>query len=239
MTRLIWDERTHEEGIDHGVVYPSTEHGVAWNGLLSVAETLSTETTGYFIDGVKRVNATQLDEYSAAVEAFTYPEILDDTQEIRGFAYRTKAGERYRIHLVYNPILHMSGKTRLAFAETPEALPIHFDMTSRPETLTGHAPVSQVIIEISELESYFLEYIEGLLYGTADASPQFPILEDLVVFATDNATHGTLIILDHGDGTWTAIGSDEMITMLDEDSFTIDSPSAIFIDSESYTISSL
>jgi hypothetical protein len=48
-----------------------------------------------------------------------------------------------------------------------------------------------------------------------------------------------LRIVDHGDGTWTATGPDEAIKMLSSTMFEITWPSAIYIDTETYKISSL
>jgi hypothetical protein len=48
-----------------------------------------------------------------------------------------------------------------------------------------------------------------------------------------------LQVVDNGDGTFTVTGPDEAIQMLDPTTFQIAWPSAVYLDAESYSLSSL
>lgn len=58
-----------------------------------------------------------------------------------------------------------------------------------------------------------------------------------VVAMFENAS--LLKITDHGDGSWTAEGPDEAIQMLSPTEFEITWPSAVYLSSDTYRISSL
>ena len=83
---------------------------------------------------------------------------------------------------------------------------------------------------------WILRDIEDILYGWLDnTTPRIPGVEEMyAIFATMN-----LVIIDHGDGTWSAVGHETMIRMLDSTEFEINTPSAEYIDEETYDIESL
>ena len=78
--------------------------------------------------------------------------------------------------------------------------------------------------------------LEDMLYGTNAEAPRLPLPDEIISIFEENAL---LRIIDHGDGTWTAIGPDEAITMITPTEFEIDWPSATYLDEETYTIRSL
>src|SRR4051812_33634675 len=112
MTRLIWDEighRTYEAGLDRGVFYKEDTTGVVWNGLVSIDESFSDDTSSpVYLDGVKYLDAPSFGDFSAKLSAFTYPdEFLEyegvsslggglsvDGQrpKLFGLSYRTQVG---------------------------------------------------------------------------------------------------------------------------------------------------
>ena len=50
---------------------------------------------------------------------------------------------------------------------------------------------------------------------------------------------GALLIIDHGDGSWSAIDeSDTYITMIDDTNFQIDGADATYLDPDTYEVSS-
>lgn len=77
--------------------------------------------------------------------------------------------------------------------------------------------------------------VEDILYGTEADSPRLPSFEDLLeVFDTIS----TMTVVDNGDGTFTVTAPFDVIRMLDSETFEITSPNAVFIDEETYTLSS-
>jgi hypothetical protein len=78
--------------------------------------------------------------------------------------------------------------------------------------------------------------LENVLYGTDVSNPRLPSIQDIGEYF---GYLGALIIIDHGDGTWSAVDeSDSYISMLDPTTFQIDNADATYLDPETYTISS-
>ena len=74
--------------------------------------------------------------------------------------------------------------------------------------------------------------MEDLLYGTPTTNPSLPSISDI---AEIFGYLGALIIVDHGDGSWSAIDeSDTYITMIDDTTFQIDDADATYLDADTY-----
>ena len=137
MSKIEWDlpgERFYESGIDRGVLYISDTLGVPWNGLISINETPSGgDANSFYIDGVKFISYSNLEEFQATLNAFTYPdEFLEfdgfsndgkglslglQKRKTFGLSYRSMVGNdvsgqnsSYKIHLVYNALAAPSSK---------------------------------------------------------------------------------------------------------------------------------
>jgi hypothetical protein len=81
-----------------------------------------------------------------------------------------------------------------------------------------------------------LQIIEDKLYGTVTSGASLPTFQDISEYF---GYLGALIIIDHGDGTWTAVDeSNGYITMLDSTTFFIDHADVVYLDADTYTISS-
>src|SRR4051794_35793639 len=120
MRALEWDkvgERFFETGVDRGVLYPPAGDAVTWNGLTGITENTTGEVKSFWLDGVKYLDHFVPGAYSAKLEAFTYPDILDELtgtkayapgvflhdQRARGFSlsYRTGVGNDLNQELGY------------------------------------------------------------------------------------------------------------------------------------------
>lgn len=81
MAILTWDnvgERLYETGVNKGVLYLANggiyDSGYAWNGLTAVTESPSgAEATAQYADNIKYLSLISAEEFSATIEAFTYP----------------------------------------------------------------------------------------------------------------------------------------------------------------------
>lgn len=86
MPKITWDTagtRFYETGVDHGVLYLTTDEGAgtkyneahAWNGLTAVTESPSgAEPSPLYADNIKYLNLVSLEEFGATIEAYTYPD---------------------------------------------------------------------------------------------------------------------------------------------------------------------
>lgn len=208
MARLVWDktgEHLYETGVDHGVLYfpdqtGAYKNGVAWNGLISVSESPSgAEATGQYADNIKYLNLISTEEFSATIEAYTYPEefeacngnkeLVDNTgvyvgqqsRSVFGFCYRTMIGNDtdgqdhgYKLHLVYGCQVSPSEKAYQTINDSPEALTFSWELSTTPVNVTGKKPTALLVIDSTKIDSTKLTKIEAKLYG--DETPTGAVL---------------------------------------------------------------
>jgi len=264
MSALLWDrpeDRIYETGVDRGVLYFPDGGGVSWNGLLSVDEQPSSTVEPVYFDGVKYNDIIIAGDYSATLKAYTYPDefleyegileeqaglyIADQQQRIFHMSYRTAVGggeEGYKIHLLWNLTAIPSTKSYQTLSLEPAPLEFEWSITSVPEPIDNYRPTSHVILDSRKLDAFLLEDIESVLYGQ-DAVGEDPAVEptmpSLKGFISYVRKWNRLIITDNGDGTWTATAMlPGFIEMLDAVTFEITADTAIFLDADTYEISS-
>ena len=242
MPNLGWgaSEAAYESGIEKGVLY--SDSAIVWNGLVSVNEISANSEFSTYFEGVRSLNGGRSGEFSATIEVFTYPEILEDEKAIfAAFSYQTKAGaNRYRIHLVYNPMFYLDSKNHVSSSETTELELFSWTMSTTAVIVEGFAPFSHMYIEIdSDNKELLTSYLEQIFYGSEENNAYVPAPTDLIRLFEENPSSNILLVLDHGDGSWTAVGSDEVVKLLDDTSFEIDSPSAMMLNQTTYTVESI
>jgi hypothetical protein len=215
MTRLLWDqlgERTYETGVDHGVLYiPDVSGvyatGVAWNGLTSVSESPSgAEATAQYADNIKYLNLISAEEFSATLEAFTYPDefaqfdglavpepgvaVGQQPRKAFGLSYRTQlgndlegAGYGYKIHLVYGCTATPSEKAYSTINDSPEALTFSWEIATTPVAVTDLQPTALIVIDSSVVDSADLALLEDELYGDATTGvANLPTPDEVIAF---------------------------------------------------------
>ena len=242
MTRLVWDkvtERDYEAGLDRGVFYPLNGPGHAWNGLTSVEESPSeVDARPRYMDGQKIGDNRRKGEFSATINAFTYPMVFSDglissSRPTRfSLSYRVQTATGYKLHLVYNALAAPSQKNYAYESNDP----FSWLITTRGVSGPSNMIVSHLVLESDMAYPETMAAIEAVLYGDDGNAPRMPMPDEVFQIFEDNSI---LQIIDNGDGTWTAIGPDEVIQMLDATTFQISWPTAVYIDAVSYTIHSL
>lgn len=238
MTRLSWDDRHYEFGIDRGVLYPQGGSGVVWNGLISIKESESDVTEqAYYVDALRYLADQDSGSFSAAVTAYIYPDDIDHVDSF-GFSYRTRIGdsEDYILHIVYNAFFKVNEKNYNSINQSVDILQFDLDLTTVPIYIPGHKPSAHLIVDSRKVYPWVLSDLEDILYGMEDSDPELPPLDNLLNIFEEGSI---LKITDHGDGTWTAEGPDDVVYLTDDTEFEISWPSAIFLDSISYKVSSL
>ena len=241
MTRLVWDSRPrdYEMGLDRGVFYPQNAPGEVWGGLITISEESSdSEVSFRHVDGVKVYQRRSSGHFSGTIEAVTYPESMNNDifgHSLRtsfGLSYRVMRAASYEIHLVYNVLLSPSQYVH----QQTEFEPFSWGFTTTPIAIPDAKPSAHLIIDSSVAYSWTIAALEEVLYGTESVDSHLPTPSEVFDIFEENAI---LRIIDNGDGTWTAIGPDSAIVMLDSTTFEITWPSANYIDADSYTIHSL
>jgi hypothetical protein len=262
MATLTWDEvgeRGYQTGVDRGVLYLHDGTVVPWNGLTGIEEGSNSELKSFYLDGVKYLENLSPGDFIGKLKAFTYPEEFDSVNGIASVApglsyyeqppksfnlsYRTRVGNDldgtdhgYKIHVLYNLLANPESHSFGSLGGSVEPIEFSWNLTGTPPKITGTRPTVHLSIDSRTASPDVLKLIEDTLYGTATTNPSLPPITEIgEIFGY----RGGLLIIDHGDGTWTAIDdSDTYITMLDDTTFQIDGADATYLDPETYTISS-
>lgn len=258
MSRLVWGEpgkRFYETGVDRGVFYPVKGVGVPWNGLMAVSEAPSGEdlSEGYY-DGEKFRQQRMGESFSAKLAAFSYPKEFEEYDGLTSIghaqqkrkmfrlSYRTRVGNAedpnatYKIHLLYNAVASPSIRSFNSLGSNVNSAPFEWQIDTIPEILSTGEFSAHLIVDETLAYPWAIAALEDILYGSVSSDPRFPEIQE-VIDLFENAS--ILRITDNGDGTWTADGPEWAIQMLDADTFEITWPSAVYIDTDTYRISSL
>ncbi len=107
-------------------------------------------------------------------------------------------------------------------------------ITAIPEVLTEHRPTAHVIFDTTRMNRFLIADLEAILYGDSVNNSRFPSISELIVFIKNWVL---ITITDNGNGTWTATGPDELITLLDPTTFQITEANAVYLDPSTYQIS--
>lgn len=216
MSRLTWGaptDRRFETGCDRGVLYlPNPagvyDEGVPWNGLVSVTESPSgAESNKQYADNGVYVNLLSAEEFSATLEAFTYPDEFEECdgsvspkpgvtigqqgRRMFGLAYRTLIGTAansragYKIHLVYGAQAAPSEKAYNTVNDSPEATTLSWELSTTPVavgTIGGveYLPAALVTIDSTKVAAEDLTALEDMLYGTVTEEAQLPSPAEVV-----------------------------------------------------------
>lgn len=259
--RIAWSQtenRFFETGLDRGVLYPKDKEAVAWNGLVSVEETGGEAAKAYYVDGRPFLFLPTPKEYSATLNAYTYP---DAFSEIMGLAeatdgmyldsqlgksfdlcYRTLVGNAaegsdlgYKLHLVYNATVTPGALSYETLSDSINPTTMSWAIQAVPVQVEGFRPTAHIVIDTRHMDPNKIQAIEELVYGsdTTEASMPPPQL----VFDTLN--YGDLIIvIDNGDGTFEVEGSYENVYLVGDGEFRVENADAQDNGDGTFTISS-
>lgn len=216
MAVLTWDnvgERFYETGVDHAVLYVPDVAGVyntgfAWNGLTSVSESPSgAEASPMYADNIKYLNLYSVEEFSATIEAYTYPDEFNQFDGIVaaqpgvlvgqqprksfGLSYRTRLGNDllgeeygYKLHLVYGCTASPSEKSYATINDSPEAITFSWEIMTLPVPVTGQKPTSIITIDSTTADPTNLAALEVLLYGGPAVEPALPTPDEVITLFT-------------------------------------------------------
>lgn len=189
-------ERWYETGVSKGVLYKKDKlsgkwKGYAWNGLISVTESPSgAELNDIYADNIKYASLRSAETFGATVEAYTYPEEFEScdgsaedgdgvllgqqTRDAFCLSYVTKIGndtqdesdDGYKIHIIYNATASPSEKQYQTVNDSPEAISLSWEMNTTPINVTGHKPVSTIVIDSRRANPEKLKALEDMLYGS-------------------------------------------------------------------------
>ena len=179
--------------------------GVAWNGLISVTESPSgAELTDLWADNIKYASIRSAETFGATIEAYTYPDEFaecDGSKEAEDgvylgqqertafcFCYKTKIGndiqdesdDAYKLHIIYNATASPSEKQYGTVNDSPEAITLSWEVSTTPINVSGHKPVSSIVIDSRKANSTKLAALEAKLYGGDSAEPELPDPDEII-----------------------------------------------------------
>ena len=222
MAKLVWDQtgdRLYETGVSKGVLYPiqsdgAYSKGVAWNGLSSVTESPSgAEANPIYADDMKYLNLLSAEEFSATIEAYTYPDefaecdgsadiatgvsIGQQKRKIFGLCYRTVLGNDvdsndhgYKLHLIYGCMAAPSEKAYTSINDSPEAITFSWEVSTTPVNVTGFKPTASITIDSTKAKKEKLTALEEILYGKdgsdTSANARLPLPDEIATLMSES-----------------------------------------------------
>lgn len=248
--RINWvSDGAITNGVDRGVLYLADGSPIPWLGLTETVEKADdTIQMDFYYDGIRFAFAQTGEDFGLSVQAWTYPEEVEvylglqddlmDKQPRRpfGFSWRVGKGEGYLLHLVWNAMAQPNDKPYLTKNRENELSSFTWEFVTRPKKIDGLRPTAHLVVDTNIAPAAALEALEDLLYGTDLVDGTLPEPQVIVDLFLANAV---LVVVDNGDGTWTATGPDEAITMLSPDKFQIQWPSALYVTPNKYKLSSM
>lgn len=222
MAKLVWDQtgdRLYETGVSKGVLYPIQSDGkytkgVAWNGLSAVTESPSgAEANPIYADDMKYLNLLSAEEFSATIEAYTYPDefaecdgsadiatgvsIGQQNRKIFGLCYRTVLGNDvdsndhgYKLHLIYGCMAAPSEKAYTTINDSPEAITFSWEVSTTPVNVTGFKPTASITIDSTKAKKEKLTALEEILYGKdgsdTSANARLPLPDEIATLMSES-----------------------------------------------------
>lgn len=211
MSKLVWDktgERFYETGVKQGVLYVQEggayPKGVVWNGLTAVTESPSgAEATPLYADDIKYLNLMSAEEFTATIEAYTFPDefeacdgsaslaegitIGQQARKTFGMCYRTALGNDvagdaygYKLHIIYGALAAPSEKAYATINDSPEAITFSWEISTTPVSVAGHKPTATVVIDSTKVDAGKLAELEAILYGSDSEEARLPLPDEIV-----------------------------------------------------------
>lgn len=214
MSALVWNPvgaRFFEAGVEKGVLYPSENFGVSWNGLVSVVEQASGgEHSALYHEGIKYLDEIASEDYQAQLSAFTYPAEFDPfdgrlelapgvfaTRQRRamfGLSYRSNIGNDvvgvdfgYKIHILWNAIASPALRTATTYTATLSPALLQWTIHAKPPASDGYKPTAHFTLDSTRIEAEALAELEAILYGTDLTDPRIPTQAEVIGLAGTDA----------------------------------------------------
>jgi hypothetical protein len=207
MTVTTWSDpgtKVYETGLDRGIIY-TDDGAVPWNGLTAVnRDPFIASKDPLYLDGLKYGEKVVYQPLSGTITAYTYPDELLAYQGVLhthngmyfneqpangafGLSYRTKIGNDldgidhgYKLHLVYNVSVIPDPLEFSSISEDADPSEFSWAYSTTPIAVNGYRPLSHLEIDSRKTPDGFMEYIEGILYGTPGVAARQPTLQQML-----------------------------------------------------------
>lgn len=259
MSKLEWNrpqDQTFEAGLDRGVIYVEDGPVIAWSGLSSVEDGGESTLREFYIDGIKYLSMVSPRDWKGVLEAYTYPPEFSELIGISelgdglfvdsqlpgrfGLSYRTMIStpeidtkQHYKIHLIYKVMAGLSGFTNETLTnQGTDPTQFQFELSAVPIAIPNMRPSAHIILDTRDMNEASLAELEDIIYGSDTQDAALPTINQLI----DLLSFGdAVVVVDNGDGTWTATGSNKNIQIVDgQGHFKITNVAAEYLSEEVY-----
>lgn len=256
MSKIEWStpgSALYESGVDQCVLYVNGGIGVPWNGIVSIEEKPEGgDPQPFYLDGFKYMNLASKTEYAATLNAFYSPvefDVCDGAgsivQGLRamnqrrmpfGLTYRTLINNGdggvsgYKIHIVYNCLAKPTVRNHATLSDDTEVGVLSWDISTRPVRVAGISPTAYFQLNSLETDPDTMALVESILYGSPDQDPHLPPIETII--DAYEAEYDGLIVIDHGDGTFTVSGRDDVVQYTGVGTYSVKSRYATLVSPE-------
>lgn len=230
--------QTISSGIDQVVAYPQHDLGEPMTGVVSIEVYSTSDEATYWVDGRQYLRSAPTSYATGTIETYNVPKFLlkEDTNQLEDvefdISYQTKTSAGRQIHLIYGAKVHSITFER----HQKDATLFSMAFSCRKIDVPYFRPAAHFIFDLSRANPNVTLRLEEIFYGNELIVPTLPPIKELLDIFEEQSV---LIIYDHGDGSWSAQGPDEVIRMVNPTTFSIDWPSASYISPDTYRIHSL
>jgi hypothetical protein len=221
MTKVTWDgtgQRKFETGVDHGILFPSGDVGVAWNGLTTVTETPGgADNNKTYADNIVYGALRAAETFGGTVEAYTCPpEFFEcDGFKVRNgvvigqqgrkpfdFYYRTIVGDDqdseagHKHHFVYGATTSPSEKSYATVNDSPEMTAFSWEFECSPKSFQDAEnadlkPTALLTIDdtSSLVDADALATLLDIVQGSDSDDPRMPSPDEVLAVFGDGLTN--------------------------------------------------
>lgn len=251
MARLVWDSSVtpnYTLGVEKVVLYAPGRYGVVWNGIQAITtkpEGAAPRTA--YLDGEKIVHMLKTEECSGTIEAYQSPiefDRCDGSYFFQGALFRPHMREPFdlafcsrsdrgpKLHIIYNAMAEPTSRDYITSYE-PEATTLLWKFTTKSMDLFGYHPTASITIDLSVAAPGPVQQVLDILYGTIETQPRCPTPDEiLTIFGVFEA----LEVIDHGDGSFTVMGSDSAVSMTGDGEFQLSASVVELLEEGTYQI---
>lgn len=200
-------------GCDQGVLYRKKNkqwtNGVPWNGLTAVTESPSgADEQKFYADNVLYGSIRGSEDFGGTIECYTYP---DEFQPCLGeisladgaygnqqthvpfsFSFRSQIGNDedgidhgYELHLIYNATVSPSEEQFGTINDSPEPSTMSFEFSCSPLENSFCRPLSHIVLNSTKINSYVLQIIEQMIYGTETTPARLPSPDQILTWVSE------------------------------------------------------
>lgn len=229
----------YENGISKVVLYFDGEEGIPWPGVISLeTKPEQVSTKDLYLDGIATDKLSYASGYISTITSYHYPQRLDVSDDfLCSICYRTEVEGGYIIHLVYNAHLYFDDISDYdPDINNGDPSTFKWIITGLYRSELGLGKFSYMTVDSRTTKEEVMGPLEAMLYGIEDFPSQIPSPDEILELFEGSAT---LRITDHGDGSYTAEGPDDVVYITGPTEFEISWPSVIIFNKDDFEVSSL